>query len=132
MNEPEPSLSALVVLRPARGSLEASDRITSANVDEYLPDPEAVERAIRWFRDAGFGVGSPFGLSLSIVGPPSLFRQTFGTSVQLPDPFASPPGTKSSEGVTLPLDPLPPDVRDAIETVEFTPPPAFGPTDYMP
>ena len=131
MNEAEPSLSALVVLRPARGSLEASDRITSANVAEYLPDPEAVERALRWFRDAGFGVGSPYGLSLSIVGPPSVFRRTFGRSVQLPDPSAQLASRESAKGVTLPLDPLPPDVRDAIETVEFTPPPAFGPTDYM-
>lgn len=132
MNEAEPSLSALVVLRPARGSLQPSDRITSANVAEYLPDPDAVERAIRWFREAGFGVGSPYGLSLSIVGPPSLFRRAFGTSVQLPDPSASQTGRESAEGVTLPLDPLPPEVRDAIETVEFTPPPAFGPTDFMP
>ena len=47
MNEAEPSLSALVVLRPARGSLQPSDRITSANVAEYLPDPEAVERGVK-------------------------------------------------------------------------------------
>ena len=71
-------------------------------------------------------------MSLSIVGPPSVFRRTFGRSVQLPDPSAPLVGRESAKGVTLPLDPLPPDVRDAIETVEFTPPPAFGPTDYMP
>ena len=131
MNEAEPSLSALVVLRPAGGSLEASDRITSENVAEYLPDPEAVERVVRWFRTAGFGVGSPYGLSLSIEGPPSVFRRTFGSSVRLPDPAASLADRESAKGVALPLDPLPADVRDAIETVEFTPPPAFGPTDYM-
>lgn len=127
----EPSISALVVLRPARGSLQASDRITSANVADYLPDPDAVDRVIRWSREAGFEVGNHLGLSLSIVGPRSLFQRVFGISTPLPDPSASPGDAVSAEGVRLPLDALPTDIREVLETVEFPPPPAFGPTDYM-
>jgi len=120
-----PPASALVVLRPARGPLTPDDRIVSENVAQYLPSAVAVDAVAGWFRSAGFEIGSPFGLSLSISGPPSLFRAVFGVDA-VPD--GSPDQAQS--GLALPMAALPPEIGDLIETVEFTPPPAFGPTDY--
>jgi hypothetical protein len=120
-----PTTSALVVLRPARGPLTPDDRIVSENVAGYLPSPAAADAVAGWFRSAGFEVGSPFGMSLSVSGPPSLFRAVFGVD-------AVPDGAPEREqtGLALPVATLPPEIRDLVEAVEFTPPPAFGPTDY--
>jgi hypothetical protein len=118
-------LSATVLLRPAAGGTH--EGVTAETVERYQPDPDAVERARRFFEAAGFELGPAVGPSFSITGPRELFEQTFGT--QLEDDEAL--GIKASGGgVELPLQAIPPELTGSLQAVTFTPPPAFGPTKY--
>jgi hypothetical protein len=108
-------VSAVVVLRPAAGgALGDRGAVTADTINEYLPSGEAVAATQQAFAQLGFEVGQVFGVSFSITAPRSRVEQTFGTA----------------EGLELPLDRLPPEIRQHVEAVTFTPPPDFGPTEY--
>jgi hypothetical protein len=108
-------LSALVVLRPGPGR-ELGDRgpVTAETIGEYLPSPEAVAAAQAAFAALGFEASAAVGPSFSITALRSRFEQVFGTA----------------DGLELPLDRLPADVRPLVQAVTFTPPPDFGPTEF--
>jgi len=119
-------LSALVVLRPARGRLAGDEPITAETVGAYAPDAAGAAAAEAYFRDAGFSVTDRLGLSFSITAPASRFEDTFGTSLVERDA-----GVRTEAGtLELPLERVPGDVAAAVETVTFTPPPDFGPTKW--
>lgn len=124
----DPPLAAEVVLRPPGGRLSARDRITSANVAAFLPEPTAVTAATDFFRDRGFEVSEPHGISFTITGPQSVFERTFGARLTVirHDGVTSVTGEAST--LELPLNQVPSNVRDVIEAVTFTPPPDYGPT----
>jgi len=103
------TLSALVVLRP-RG--------------EFAPDPE------RYFNEQGFEVTPRIALSLSIIGPQSLFEKVFGAPLLVEGEGTTTTARTQTGGFELPLESLPPEVADEVEAITFTPPPAFGPTDF--
>lgn len=110
------TLSATVVLRPADGrDLTGDERITSANLREYLPSDDAVATARSWFEGAGFDVGPVVGIGFSITAPRARFEEVFGA---VPD------------GEELPLERVPPHVRRVLASVTFSPPPDFGPTSF--
>jgi hypothetical protein len=110
-------LAAEVILRSPGGQrLSGQERITSANVAAYLPDPAAVSAATEFFRDRGFGTTERRGISFTITGPQSHFERTFGTRL-----------TGEASTLELPLDQIPATVKDVIEAVTFTPPPDYGP-----
>lgn len=111
----EDRLSAQVVLRPPTGELTGDERITSENVQRFLPSPEAVAETEAFFGQAGFEVGNVVGNSFSIAGPSSAFGRTFGE--------------RPERGVELDLGALPDRVRRYLQAVTFTPPPDFGPTN---
>jgi hypothetical protein len=97
-------LSALVVLR------SPVDSPTADRVEELMSDAAAAAAVREYFRDLGFDVGPLVGVSFSIDADRSLFESTFG-----------------SVGGELDLALLPSNIREQLQTVTFTEPPAFGP-----
>jgi hypothetical protein len=123
----DPVISAIVVMRPRSGPLTGYEAITAETVGAYVPEPGDVQRIVNFFTAAGFGVGPMVGLSFSITAPRSRFAAIFGVAQGGADWTG---GAGVSTGLELPLAALPPDVRDLLESVAFTPPPDFGPTEY--
>ena len=122
-------LSAVVVMRAASGERVPGDLVTAETIRSYLPDPAAVNVARDYFTRAGFHASELFGISFSITAPRSTFESFFGQPLLVRDRSGI-TTIETGEGLELPLDPLPPDVSAWIDAVTFTPPPAFGPTDY--
>lgn len=113
------TISAQVILRPRglKSSAEAG-AITSANVHQYTPARETVQKVASWFASKGFEIGSAVGTSFSISGPKSTFERVLKTRLA------------RRKSLALPLESMPRDVAEEIEEVTFTPPPDFGPTSY--
>ena len=110
-----PTVSAQVLLRPASGRpIGGRDEITSENIRNYAPPPEAVALARRTFEADGFDVGLMVGVSFSIAAPVSTFERVFKTPIE-------------GSTLELPLDALPESLRRVIETVTFERPVDFGP-----
>jgi hypothetical protein len=130
----DPTISALVVLRPGSGrELTGATAITAANLAEYLPDPGDLELVREAFARAGFEVGNPVGIAFSVEGPRSSFERYFATTVGP----ATEGGFGAFEGGTgqreLPLSALPPPVRERVVAVTFEPPAElFGPGTVEP
>ncbi len=121
-------LSAQVVLRPASGGMTGDERITSANVQRFLPSPDAVTETTGYFREAGFEVSEVVGISFSIVGSPSAFERAFG---ERPERGVEKgvDTVRTRGGTELDLGRIPAPVRRHLQAVTFTPPPEFGPTN---
>jgi len=124
----DPTLAAEVIMRPPGGRLSGGDRITSANVAAYLPEPAAVAVVTGFFRDRGFGTTEPRGISFTITGPQSVFERAFGTRLTVTRRDGVTSASDEAGPLELPLDQLPAEVKDVIEAVTFTPPPDYGPT----
>lgn len=92
--------------------------VVSAQV--ILKSKEPVEAARLLFREGGFELGPYVGISFSISGPPERFERFFGVRL----------GEMAS--LSFPLENLAGEVRESIEAVTFTPPPAFGPSGSGP
>jgi hypothetical protein len=111
--------SAQVILRPRglKSSAEAGP-VTSANVHQYTPTAETLQKVSSWFASKGFEVGPAVGTSFSISASKAEFERVFKTKLA------------RRKSLKLPLEPIPQDVAGEIEEVTFTPPPDFGPTSY--
>ena len=77
------------------------------------------------FTSAGFEVHAPLGATFSIAGPKSLFDRTFDEDLQVNDQELVASVTTRDGGSQLPLDPLPENLRNVVESVSFLPPPAL-------
>src|SRR5262249_47749482 len=99
----QPQIAAQVVLTPS--SLLSADWVVGQ------------------FAIAGFQTGPVVGISFSIGGSVEQFEQFFKIRSERtgPQPFATD---------ELPLDALPPAVRQHVQAVLFTRPPDFGPTSF--
>ena len=111
MSESE-RVGAIVLMRPAAGPSDVP--VTARTLAEHTPDPNAVERARRWFTQAGFDVGPLVGTSFSIVASADRMSSVF------PD-FSA--GTERELG----LDRLPAEVAESLQAVATESPPDFGP-----
>jgi hypothetical protein len=129
MTEGETVLSAQVVLRPPGGALSGHEAITSANVADYLPDPDAADTVASWFRAEGFEVRDRVGLGFAIVAPQATFERWFGP-IQVSGQAWNREAAAAGGGLGLSPSRIPPEVARAVQAIEFTPPPDFGPTDY--
>jgi hypothetical protein len=125
-----PPLSALVVLRPDTERLSGHERITTENVASFVPPADAVDETVAFFEGLGFTASPPVGISFSIEGPQSLFETTFGTALRTTEEGGTRTSVTVDGGVELPLDRLPERIAGRLQAVTFTPPPAFGPTDF--
>lgn len=126
-------ISAQVILKPRSGKVIGLDvPITSQNIREFLPSPEAVSQASQMFQEIGFEVGKPVATSFSITGPVSLFELTFQTILQMNrKKGVQALGSSGIASYELPLHHLPPRLLQLVQSVIFTPPPDFGPSNYI-
>jgi hypothetical protein len=127
MDEP---LSALVVMRSAEGTRVPGEAVTAETIGRYLPEPAMVSGVMRFLGQAGFQVSEAVGISFSISAPRSHFESFFGTPLHV----ANERGIKTvstEQGLELPLASLPEEIRGYVDAITFTPPPDFGPTEYM-
>ena len=115
-------LSPQVILRPATGRLKQKGAVVAANLEAILPAPEAANRVLGFFQQAGFECGPLVANSFSITGPRSLLRKHF---------TAGDISQHETAGGELALGGLPAGIRDLVEAIAFTAPPDFGPTSYF-
>ena len=125
-------ISAQAVLLPASGQPISPDaQITSRNLAQFEPSPEAVEQASRLFRALGFEVGGMAGISFSITAPVGTFQEVFKARLQRSAAGGIQClGDQGAAGWELPLGSLPQELARLLQAVTFTPPPDFGPTSY--
>jgi hypothetical protein len=130
--KPEQTVSAQVLLRAASGKRPDRDsRITAENINDWLPSGEIALRVREAFRVLGFEVGDLVGNSFSITGPVHLFESVFKTRLrQLNSGGIQFSTTEQASNYELDSRKIPHDLREYVADVTFTPPPAFGPTDY--
>lgn len=104
--------TALVVLKPG---LDRS--IFAERAGETPPDPDAVGRALRWFRDRGFETGPFVGVSFAITGRAELFEELFGAATR------NHPGGER----VYSLGHLTEEIQPLVDAVVVPAPPEFGP-----
>jgi hypothetical protein len=120
--------AAQVVLTPA---VDPQAQI-AANIGALLPPRERSERVKLAFGALGFRTGPVVGNSFSIEGDRGLFERTFHTRLSRDERGSvSIEHAAPSEPMSLPLDRLPKELREALAAVLFSQPPAFGP-GHMP
>ena len=76
---------AEVILRKADGSsiMDAQEAITARNIAEYRVSEEVAEEASQKLRDSGFEVLQRGPTSLTISGDKELFKDRFGTELEI-------------------------------------------------
>ncbi len=85
-----------------------------------------VAKAKSHFTSAGLEVHAPFATSFSVGGPPSRFESVFGEKIVVDEALLG-SITTGQGGRELPLDGLPDEIRELVESVAFLPPPDFTP-----
>ncbi len=92
------------------------------------PDSHAgkVAKAKSHFTTAGLEVHAPFATTFSVGGPPSRFEDVFGAKIKVDESLLGSVTTEEG-GFDLPLDALPEEIRELVESVAFLPPPDFTP-----
>lgn len=85
-------------------------------------------RTKAYFTKAGFEVHAPIGLAFAIGNRKSRFETFFGQSLVLNDDLLGEPVTLESGGRDLPLDPLPEEIQEMVESITLPEPPdlTFG------
>lgn len=123
-------ISAQVVLKPADENVVAGEHITSENVHRLLPSAESCEKAQKFFAEAKFEVENTFANSFSISAELQVFEKVFKTEIfrDARQNFKIKRGSR--ETGELPLDNLPAEIREIIETVTFSEMPDFGPGNF--
>jgi hypothetical protein len=122
VNREEP-VTAIVLLRSASGE-EVTGRtpITADTLFRYAPDPADVERVSQGFREAGFEVGPPAGISLTVTGPLALFEEFFGVPVSRARDGGWVAGDAAHARRELPSSALPPEVAARVSALTFDEP----------
>ena len=125
-------LSAEVAVRSASGkSFTGQTAITSANVADYLPSHDVVEKARRAFAELGFEVSEPAGIGFSITAPASVFRKVFKIKITLDERGGIKVAAKGHEAsYELPKANLPKELAENLVSVSFSPPPDYGPGNF--
>ena len=131
--DPDRTLYAQVVLKSASGRrIDGTARITADTLADYAPAPATVDAARRGFEAAGLEPGPVSGVGFGLEGTVETFEKVF--DVQLTEDPEH--GVRAEQGdgpatSELPLGALSDDLARHLEAVTFTPPPDFGPTDFM-
>lgn len=121
-------ISAQVILLPASGKKFGSDNlVTAENIAEFSPPPDAYPTASKVFSSKDFEIGPLVGPTFSITAPVSKFETLFKTDFQRRENGAI---ECVGGGLEIRLNHLPDNARKIIQTVTFTEPPDFGPTEF--
>lgn len=125
--------SAQVVLKPGTGKvIDSATQITAENIKEYTPSPVAVAEVSQFFTDAGLETGGLVGISFSITGSVKTFENLFKIHLDEKN-LARMQVTRGGKVISyeLPLSALPASIAQLIIAVTFTPPPDFGPAEFV-
>jgi hypothetical protein len=114
----DPTVSAQVLLKTARGDRAADAEITAENIRALAPPAETSRAVAQAFAKLGFDVGPVVGLGFSITASRSTFTRALGAAAT---------GEKPGE---VSLTHLPADVRRHVAAIAFPEPPDFGPGKY--
>jgi hypothetical protein len=117
--------SLLVILRPAKGRLRDVGAVSQKNLAATVPAAGNAARVQEYFAKQGFVVhagGGAGGNSFSIEASVKALAKLFDSKEveQL-----------AKTGGELSLGKLPRDIQDLLEAVSFSPPPDFGPTNFV-
>lgn len=117
------------MLRPASAvDISPDAQITSKNLDEFAPHPDAYRIASDIFRSFDFETSPLIGFTFSITASVDIFIRVFKVDLQR----NAKGGIESSGGdLKLPLSHIPENARKTIQAVTFTELPDFGPTEFM-
>lgn len=122
--KPDKEISAQVVLVAASGArINSHTRITSENVNQWLPSAETVVKVSGELKSKGFVVGQCVGNSMSITGQAKIFESYFNAKLRDVKGGVQFAGS----GFELPTEKIPTALRTQLVAVTFTPPPDFGP-----
>lgn len=125
-------ISCQVILRSS-GDLKITENIEidSSNIKKYLPKPETVSKATKYFSAAGFTVGHQVGVSFSITADVITFKRVFNLglekSVDGSVMFKKENGSLTRE---LPIELIPVELVDLVQSVVFLDAPDFGPSNF--
>jgi hypothetical protein len=124
-------VSALVVMRPASGKPLGRAVITAETLGQFVPSVDAVARVKQAMTDRGFEVGDLVGISFSITAPVRTFETVFRARLRRePRGGIEVVQADGSGSYQLPLQELPQTIAENVESVTFTPPPDFGPSEF--
>lgn len=113
---------AAAILEGASPSEPSSNRPVSA-ADVAVPaHGGAIARAKAYFTKAGFEVHAPLGATFSIGNRKSRFETFFGKSLVIDEERLGGPVTTTDGERELPLEPLPDEMREMVESVALPPP----------
>jgi hypothetical protein len=129
---PHEVISAQVVFKGAGGRVPTSDAaITSATLDAYIPDEDAVNQASTLLRDLGFDVGKLAGNSFAITAPVTTFERAFKTAIEdTPSKGARFRAKRGGKSLELTGRSIPTTLRKSVHAITFTAPPDFGPQQF--
>jgi hypothetical protein len=109
---------AIAVLRAASGrAITGSSRITAETLHEFAPDPGDVAAVAQTLGRAGFRVGPPVGVAMSLAGPRDAFERYFGVPVRPAEDGGWVAGDDGGREL-----PVPHDLSDRVQAVTFEPP----------
>lgn len=130
MPNSEKIISAQVMVVPRNGKLP-NVLIVSQTLEEYLPSQESLMQVRDFFATSGFELGLTVGNNFSITASLEMFERFFKVRLQLQKGAiivsVRKDGTANYE---LPLASLPNEIKNLLIAITFTPPPAFGPTNF--
>lgn len=122
-------VSAQVVLKSASGyQIGPGTLVTSKNIGIFSPPAGAFSQVSKAFRSMGFQTGPLVGPSFSITASVERFETAFKLNLRRSEKG----GIESDRGsLELTLEHLSNDLRNIIQTVTFSTPPDFGPTEFF-
>ncbi|MEA3466728.1 MAG: hypothetical protein U9R57_00710 [Thermodesulfobacteriota bacterium] len=122
-------ISAQVMLLPASGKEIGPDTlVTAENIEQFDPPLDAYLIASGAFRSKGFEIGPLVGVTFSITALAGTFENVFKVELQR----TVKGGIECNGGdLELPLGHLPDNTSKIIQTVTFTEPPDFDPTEFL-
>lgn len=123
--KPETVVSAVAVLRPAKGRPGRAP--SAATLEKWAPPPGASERAVGALRALGFDASQAGLGSIIFSAKAKTFESVFGVSLE-----NTPRGGVVCSGGSpdLPVGNAPPQLADLFLSAGFEQPPDFGPESF--
>jgi hypothetical protein len=119
-------ISAQVILKAKSGLMPQAESMTAENLEDFMPDESLASQTRAHFENLGFEVGELIGNSFSISAPRKIFEQHFKARIQNTKQHAS----LNDGNLELPISALPDEIRESVNAISFSTPPAFGPSNF--
>ena len=123
--DPETVVSAVAVLRPAKGRPARAP--SAATLEQWAPPPGASERAVGALRGLGFKAAKAGPGSIAFSAKVKTFESVFGVALE---DTAQGGITCSGGSPDLPVDKASPQLAELLLSAGFEQPPDFGPGSF--